>query len=188
MDGGELAEVRPADFVVRHDLSGPALRDEPAEVEDVEPGCEGLDHFDVVLDEQHRGAALALHLLERADHLPRLVLVEPGRRLVEQQERGFGHQRSPELDEAAAPETQRIDRPIRDILQPEQLERLVDSLTLLGGGLGEVEAVPPEAPGAEPGPLADLQVVANAHAAEQLDPLEGAAQPESGALVHRRAG
>ena len=115
-----------------------------------------------------------------------VVLVEPGRRLVKQQERGFGHQRPPELDEAAAPETQRLDRPVRDILQPEQRERLVDSLTLLGGGLGEVEAVPPEAPGAEPGPLRDLQVIANTHAAEQLDPLEGAAQPQPGALVHRR--
>ena len=129
----------------------------------------------------------ALHLLERADHLLRLVLVEPGRRLVEQQQRRFGHQRSPELDEAAAPEAQRIDRVIRDVLQTKQLERVVDSLPLLGGRLGEVEAVPPEAPGAEPGPRTDLQVVADAHAAEQLDPLEGSTQAESGSPVHRRA-
>ena len=55
-------------------------------------------------------AALALHLSARSDELHRLALVEPGRRLVEQQQQRLGHQRAADLDQAAPPEAQRLDR------------------------------------------------------------------------------
>ena len=55
-------------------------------------------------------------------------------------------------------------------------------------GLGQVEAVLPQAAGPEAGALGDEQVVANGHPAEELDPLERATEAEAGALVDRATG
>ncbi len=64
-----------------------------------------------------------------------LVLVEPRRRLVEQQQLRFGHQRTPDLDESAPTEAERLDRAVGDVVEPEQVERPVRALALVAGRL-----------------------------------------------------
>ena len=56
---------------------------------------------EVVLDQEHGRAALALHGAQHRGHLGRLVQVEPRRRLVGQQDLRLGGQRPGQLDQPA---------------------------------------------------------------------------------------
>ena len=183
----ELAEVGAPDGVVGHRFACRPLRDHRAEVEDVQATRERADHVDVVLDQQDRGAVLALDVLEGAYELRGLVAIEAGRGLVEQHEERIGHERAGDLDEASASEAEGLDRPIGHVVEPEELQRVVHARALVDRGLGQVQAVLPESAGAVARALCDQEVVAHGHAAEELDALERPSEAEPGSPVDRGA-
>ena len=96
-----------------------------AEVEDVGPRREAGHQLDVVFDQQDREALDGLHLAERLRQRRRLDPIESGRRLVEQEQLGLGHQCPTDLDESALAEAEPFDRLVRELAQPEQVEHLV---------------------------------------------------------------
>ena len=145
------------------------------------------DHGEVVLDQEDGRAALALHRAQDGGHLGRLVQVEPRRGLVGQQDLRLGRQRPGQLDQAAVPQPEGVDRGVGQVGDPHQLERGVDPLHLLLLRLAHVEEIPPEAPLALPRALRHHQVVAHRHVGEHLDPLVGAADAQPGPLVGRQA-
>ena len=138
-----------------------------------------------MLDEQHRGPAVALDVPERADEVAGLGVVESGRRLVEQEQARLGHQGASELDQAGPSEAERLDGAVGDVGEAEQLQGRVRASELVGGRTRAVEEVLPEAPGAQARPLGDQEVIADGHATEELDPLERAAEPETRPPVRR---
>src|SRR5439155_19832335 len=184
----QLAQIRPPDRGVAHDLVGRAARDERADVEQVEASGEALDHLDVVLHEEDRRAPLLLHRLQRVDQVHGLALVEPGRRLVEQEQEGLGHQGTADLDEAAAPQAERLDGPVRHVVEAQEVERGLRTLSPVGIGPPEVQQVLHQAAVPTPGALGHEQVVADAHAAEELDALERPPEAQPGPPVDREAG
>ena len=84
---------------------------------------EAAHELDVVLDEQDRGAALALHLAQR---LARASAVSSRSRPDDGSSSSsslrLGHQRPADLDEPADAEAQRLDRAVGDGVEAEQLE------------------------------------------------------------------
>ena len=116
------------------------------------------------------------------------MVVEPRRRLVEEQQRRLGHQRPSQLDQAALPEAERLDRPVEVGDQPEQLGHGAGPLQLVVGGVATERQVAQEVAGSGPGPLGDHQVVAHGHPVEQLHALERAGDAEPGPAVHGQAG
>ena len=116
----------------------------------------------MVLDEQHGELAVVADLLDEAAELLDLLVVEPARRLVEQQQLRLRHERAGELDPLQRPERQAGDRALdatcaeADVV--ERLERL---------GLDVAAARV----------RADEHVLEHRHRPEELDVLEGARDP-----------
>ena len=154
----------------------------------------------VVRGEQDRGAALA----QAADQLPRLAArgrVEAGRRLVEEQQVGVAGDAEREVEAAALAAGQRRGTRVGAVVEPDELEHLVDRARVrIGGGVeldrlahGEVgveaRLLQHDADALEEGALAPRGVVAEhadgagvgrAMALEDLDErgLAGAVGPE----------
>ena len=154
------------------------------------PLDEAAHELDVVLDEQDRDPALAVCTARScsAERLG-LVAVEARRRLVEQQQLRLGHQRAPDLDQAADAEAQRLDRAVGDGIEPEQRRasrRRASCSSAFGPPRNEQVLPQRAAPVAHA--LGDEEVLARRHPREQLDALERAADAEPGALVGRRRG
>ena len=126
---------------------------------------------------------LLADLGEDVAHRRRLVTVEPAGGLVQEQESRLDHQGPAELDEPGPAEAQGLHGSIGQGGQPEQLEDLADPRPLVGGGAALAPQVPPESAGAVPGPLGHQEVVPDGRAGEQLDALEGAADPQTGPRV-----
>ena len=108
-------------------------RDQRAEVEHEHPARRSCARLDVVLDEQDRGAALALHRRAASRRARRSRCGRARRRLVEQQQLRLGHQRPADLDQPARPEAQRLDRPVGDRVEPSRSSIAVGALVLVGG-------------------------------------------------------
>ena len=103
-------------------LAVPA-RDDAAVVDHDDLVGEPVGLLEVLRREQQRRAAGH----ERGDHLPHVQAglgVEPGRRLVEEDDLGVGHERAGEVE--AAPHAARVGlrRPVRGVGEPELLEQL----------------------------------------------------------------
>ena len=98
-----------------------------------------------MFDEQDREPLLGLDLLQRLGQGGGLGPVEPGGRLVEQQDLGLGHQRPTDLDETALAEAEPLDRLVGEVREPQQLEHLVAPGDLVGRGPAQAEQVLPEA-------------------------------------------
>ena len=69
---------------------GIALLDQPTGVQHADAIAHLADDPEVVADEQHRGAELRLQAGDEVEHLRLDGRIEPGRRLVEDQERRLG--------------------------------------------------------------------------------------------------
>ena len=116
-----------------------------------------------------------------------LLGVEPGRRLVEQEQLRLRRECSGDADQLALAVAEFARMDVGEVGQLHRLERLVD---LLGGGVATAagpddvgqERVPPRAIGG------DQQVVANGEVLEQLERLERPDQPELGPRVGAQAG
>ena len=148
----------------------------------------GPDELHIVLDQQHRGAALCLHRAQRVCECCRLGGIQTGRRLVEQQQLGLGHERTADFDQPAASQRQRLDGRVGNVVETEQFEGGEHTRLLIARRRREIQDVLPEPPGSQPTPLGHQQMVTNAHPGEQFDALERAADPRSGAAVDRSPG
>ena len=111
--------------------------------------------------------------------------VEPRRRLVEQHEPRAGHQCATDLDQPADPEAQRLDRPVSDRSETEQVEHRLRALPFGSRRTSEEQHVLPQGTAAVPHTICDEEMLTWAHAREQLDPLERARDAEASALVGR---
>ena len=92
-------QVGGDDLRVVADLGRPALGDLPAELQHDDPVADAHDQPHVVLDEQHGDAGVA-DLADQVEQRRLLGRVEPGRRLVQAQQRRLGGQRPGDLQPA----------------------------------------------------------------------------------------
>src|SRR5918997_495555 len=136
-----------------------AGRDHAAEVEHVDPGADPHDQLHTVLDEQD-GQAVPGQPLEQVGEGVGLVLVEAGRRLVEQQDGRLAGERPPDLDEPGQAGREALHPLIGDRPQPDPVEQLLGAL----GGWGAVLSGP--AP-------AHVGRHAQVHEVQRLDAPEG---------------
>ena len=117
-----------------------------------------------------------------------LDAIEAGRGLVEQQEVGVGDQRPPQLEEPGVAEAQSLDGDAGHAPEPHQLEYGGRPVPLFVGGPAAADHVGEQPASAGASALGDQQVVAHGEAAEKLDSLERASDPEPGAPVDGHAG
>ena len=111
-----------------------ALGEHAAEVEHRDPIRQVEHELDVVLDQHERDRLLLAHASQRLAELLGLVRVEARRRLVEQHHGRLGRQRPPDLHETTRAERNRHRGAVRNRLQPEQLEHVLDGFLLARRG------------------------------------------------------
>ena len=122
-----------------------------------------------MLDEQHRQLAVVADPLDEAAELGDLLVVEPARRLVEQEQLGRGDEGAGELDALQCPKG-RPDGPIRDRGQPDVVEHVARlRLRVAAANVG-----------------ADEDVIEHGHRLEELDVLERPGDAAADDPVHRR--
>ena len=107
----------------RRDLGGRALGDLVAEVEDDDAVADRGDQGDVVLDHQHRQAALASQPDHDVAEVARLRVAEAGGRFVQQQHGGSGGDGAGDGDQAPAAERQLIRVVVQVTFEAERLDR-----------------------------------------------------------------
>ena len=142
---------------VRTHLRGRPLGDLPTEAHDVDVVGDPHDEVHVVLDEEHGELEVVADLLDEHAELRHLLVVQPARRLVEEEQARLGDERPRELDALLGPVRQRSsgeERPLAQADDVERLERL---------GLSHLPAPPVGA---------DQHVLENGHGPEELDVLE----------------
>src|SRR5690242_3276822 len=83
--GAALPEVGGDHLLVAADLARRANRDRLAVIEHLDPLAHTEDDAHVVLDEEHAAAEVVADACDRLGELQALVVVEPGRGLVEQE-------------------------------------------------------------------------------------------------------
>src|SRR5690242_15326825 len=93
-----LAEIGFDHLGIALDLLGRALGQHPPLVEHQDALAMRHDHLHVMLDQHHGEAQLAMEAGDRGAEIGGFMRVHAGRRLVEQQQRGFGRQGTRELD------------------------------------------------------------------------------------------
>ena len=169
------AQVGLAHGGALEELGRGALGDQAPEVEHVRPLGEAGDQLDVVLHQEDGEAVLGLDRAQRRRQLRRLLAIEPGGRLVEEQDPGPGHQGPAHLHEAALAQAELLDGLVRQVAQAQEGEHLVAGGQLVGSGPSPADEVAPQAAVAASGALRDEEVLADGRLGEQLDPLEGAA-------------
>src|SRR6185437_3906240 len=117
-----------------------------------------------------------------------LFMVEPRRRLVEQQQLRFRRQGARQLDALLRPEGQIAHRDMRHPAEIEKRDEAGDALAqrvLLAGDERQAQRVPEKA-AARPAMAADQDVLQHRHGAEKAEILEGAADAERGDAMARR--
>ena len=150
------------------------------EVEDVEVVADGHDERHVVLDDEDAETAFGHDVLEdRPEHFG-LVLVEAGRRFVEEQELEAAGQGAGQFDEAFLAGGEGAHGPVGEVRDPAQLQRagrgLFERPTLRPGGEHLPDGVEPD----ERAFGAEGHVDAGGHGVDQFHPLEGAAEAQLG--------
>jgi hypothetical protein len=84
------------------------------------------DDIHVVLDQQHRDAALVARVEHEARHVLLLLLVHAGHRLVQDQEARLGHQRAGQFDALLQADGDAVDGLVAHALQLHEVDRLLD--------------------------------------------------------------
>src|SRR5882757_1341821 len=105
-----IPEIDLAHGGILHHVAGRAVGDDPALVQDEEPPAY-THHFRQIVLDQHGGDALGVDGGDEIDLLCRLAVVEPGQRLIEQDQRRIDGKRPRHLEALEAAERQRSDRP-----------------------------------------------------------------------------
>ncbi len=129
-----MTEVGAADTgVLEHRVDG-SVGDQTTEVEDDKSLGGGGNHLEVVLNEQHGGAALFADPPQYRDQLHPLGPVETRRGFVEHQQPWLAHQRAGELDETPVAKTERLDRNVSFVGKTDELQQVVRGVPFLGAG------------------------------------------------------
>ena len=139
----------------------------------------------VVLDHQHRDAEFGFHVADPERHVVGLLHVQPGRRLVEQDELRLATERAGEFDHLAHTVRKARDQLVAMSLQIEEFYHLFHPPAVgffVAPDVREEKQLLPELGGAVPVP-ADQKVVEDGGILEQFDVLEGARDPAPGDVV-----
>src|SRR5205809_3530415 len=113
----------------RNQLLGSSLGDDLAVIHDRYAIAEALGFLHVVRRQQHRPAVGA----EAADDLPQLAArlrIEAGRRLIEEQQLGFAHERTGDREALLLPARKGHDARLAFLLELDEREHLVDGVRL----------------------------------------------------------
>ena len=116
----------PADLVL--ELVGGALGDDPPAVDDRDRVGEPVGLLEILRREQQRGA-LPDQLADDVPHAQPAARVEPGRRLVQEQHGGSGHQRPGQVQPAPHAPGIALHDPVGGVGEVEPLEQLAGALT-----------------------------------------------------------
>ena len=157
-------------------LSGAAVGQPAAEVEDGDPVAQAHDDPHVVLDEQHRLAQLVPDAPDEPHEAVALGFVHARRRLVQQHQLGLGGQGPGDL-QPPLPAVGQVRGPhVPDVVQLHELQQFQGP----GPGFGLLLRGTPGAENGRQGPAAGAAVAGHHHvfqgagAAKQADVLEGA--------------
>src|SRR3954463_11765839 len=158
------------------DLRRPPLGELAAVVQHRDLVADAHHHVHVVLDE-HDGTAGVADAAEAAREIGRLCLVEAGRRLVQENQRGLGDEGARYLEQPPMPVRQLARRDAGVAAQADELERAprAGEDALLLGALCRRARERGEDAGMRSGVQADARVLERAHLSEELQILEGAA-------------
>ena len=125
-----LSVVNPADLVVADDLScellGGAVGDDPPVGEDDDAIGEHLRLVKVVGGDQDRCTELARDLADQAVELTSRLRVEPGRRLVEEEQLGTADETERDVESAPLAAREHSQGPVCLLGQSDCVEELVD--------------------------------------------------------------
>jgi hypothetical protein len=179
------AQVGRHDGRGRTDLIRRALRDRLAEVEHVHPVAHAQHEAHVVVDEQQRRPGRRQHPepLPQVEGLGRL---QAGGRLVEQQQPGVAGHRAGDGNQLPDAVGQ-LAWPVVGVLRDaEQLKRVVDRLPRRGRPAGPAHQVEQAAPPGLPD-VRGVEVLPDGEVLEQLNGLEGPAEPARDPLVRPQA-
>src|SRR4029453_1229666 len=112
---------------VRSHLGGSAFRDFLPHVEDCDPVGDIHDHAHVVLDQDDGRAPLLVHVEDEGGHVLLLLGVAAAHRLVEQQDLRIERDGPAQLDALLEPIGQRAGRPPAQILDPEEVDVVLNA-------------------------------------------------------------
>ncbi len=178
------AEIGSDHVGMARDLVGRALGDLAAEVEHRNPLRNARHQGHVVLDEHH-GGSLAVELLDHGRERIGLLRVKAGRRLVEQKQARLGRERAGDFEQALLAIGEQVGFLLglgRETDESEQLSRLGAHVGFLASEPGEPQERRRHAAFARQ-VEADLDVLSDGHALEELHELERAHQALRGDLV-----
>ena len=147
---------------------GRAARDRAAEVQHVDVVRDAHDEIHVVLDQHHGELQVVAQRADERRELVDLLVVEPARWLVEQDQPRLRDERAGELDALQRPERQAGGRAPRDVVDAD-----------VPRASRAPVCAPARALEAGDGVRADEHVLEHRHRREQLDVLEGARDPEA---------
>ena len=164
-------EVRLDHGRIRLHLGGRAARDLPPEAQDVHVIGDAHHEVHVVLDEENGEVEVVADLLDEGAELGDLLVVQPARGLVEEEEPWLRHERARQLDALLDAVGQRRGRELRALAESDDVENL-ERVRLAGA--------PPTAV------RADEHVLEHGHRPEELDVLERPRDPLPHDLVGRR--
>src|SRR6516162_4675825 len=125
------SEIRADDLRMALDLQRRTSCKRSAKVECENAVRHSGDELHVVLDHQHRDAEQILDVLDPEGHFVSLFDIEPGRRLVEQQQLWIGAKGARQLGDLPRAIRQVDDERVTIRLQIEKIDHLFDGLTVL---------------------------------------------------------
>src|SRR5882757_1533570 len=138
-----------------------ARRDHLALVHDAEPVAKSVDEAQIMVDDDRGAADITADAFDRDRQRFGLGLVEAGRRLVEQKQRGSQRQRAGNFETALAGIGQIAGRTVSETVEPILLQQLIDADAPCGIG-----------PDGATGDVRDLDVLAYGQILEQANGLE----------------
>src|SRR5436309_10052431 len=121
---GDAAEIGPDNVRMLQDVGGAALRQGAAIVEHMDAVGQVGNHLHVVLDPDHGDAEPMLDAQDEARQVLALVAIEPGRRLVEQQQSRLERERAGKPHELLGAERQGADRNVAETLELDKFDDL----------------------------------------------------------------
>ena len=140
--GGNRLDRRPPDL--RLQLRGRALGDDVPVVDDPDPVGERVGLLEVLRGQEDGDAVLAREPRDLAPERASALHVEPGRRLVEEEDRRPVREREREVEPALHPARVAADLAVGCERQPDPLEQLLRADAALGAGDPVQRALEPE--------------------------------------------
>ena len=167
-------QVRCEHRGIAHHLLGRAARDHFAVVQDADVLGERHHRAHHVLDQEDRGAVLAVEVAEHLDHLVALGGTQPSHHFIEQQQLRPRGERARHLEALAVRQRERRCGQVALRAEAQSFHDIAGELARILGGRGSQEC-------------ADHDVVEHGESGERLHDLEGAADAGGADLVRAQA-